>query len=190
MNGMETIPGLDFTAIDFEAANSDRASACAVGITSVRDGIVTGTRSWLISPQTGLGSFDKYAMKVHGITPGMVADAPSLENSIKEISNLIGDGPVLAHNISYDADVLRRSYEIAGLNPPTNELRCTQTLSRVALKMAKTKLHLVTEHLGLPEFDNHDAGADSLACARIALHIAELRGATTITGLYRGLGIA
>lgn len=187
---METIPGLDFTAIDFEAANSDRASACAVGITSVRDGLLSGTRSWLIRPHTGLDSFDKYAMKLHGITPEMVAEASPLKDSIKEIARLIGDGPVLAHNIGYDADVLRRSYEIAGLNPPTNELRCTQTLARVALQLEKTKLHMVAEHLGLPEFDNHDAGADSLACARIALRLAEIRGATTVTGLYRGLGIA
>lgn len=190
MGSMETTSGLDFTAIDFEAANSDRASACSVGVTTVRDGAITGTTSWLIYPHTGLDSFDPYATRIHRIDASTVEGAPSLEESMLKLAGIIGDGPVLAHNIGYDADVLRRSYEIAGLNPPTNELRCTQTLSRAALGLPKTKLHMVTEHLGLPEFDNHDAGADSLACARIALHIAELHGATTITGLYRGLGIA
>lgn len=189
MGHMETIPGLNFTAIDFEAANSDRASACAVGITTVRDGIIAGTESWLIHPHTGLESFDKYAMRVHGITPEMTAGASSLEESMFKLAALIGDGPVLAHNIGYEADVLRRSYEIAGMNPPTNELRCTETLSRTALRLGKHKLHLVAEHLGLPEFALHDAGADSLTCALIAIEIGRRRAATSIRDLYRGLGI-
>lgn len=187
---MDIIPGLNFTAIDFEAANSDRASACAVGATTVHDGITTGTRSWLIRPHTGINSFDPFAAMLHGIDAAAVADAPSLEESMALLRDLIGDGPVLAHNMSYDGDVLRRSYEIAGFPAPANELRCTQTLSRTALKLSKTRLYLVAEHLGLPTFQQHDAGADALTCARVALAIAKREGATTITELYRGLGIA
>lgn len=187
---METIPGLDFTAIDFEAANSDRAAACSVGITTVREGIIGTTRSWLIRPHTGLDSFDPYAVRVHGITPQMVEDAASLEDSMRELADIIGDGPVLAHNISYDADVLRTSFQIAGLPEPRNEFRCTQTLSRAALRLPKNRLADVAGHLGLPAFDAHDAGADALTCARIALAIAKRQDATTITKLYKGLGIA
>lgn len=187
---MGSMGTLNFTAIDFEAANSNRASACAVGITTVRAGEIIDTESWLIRPHTGLDTFDLYATKVHGIDASMVEDAPSLEESMHRIAGLIGDGPVLAHNIGYDAAVLRRSLAIAGLPQPRNEFRCTQTLSRVALQLTKTRLQTVAELLGLPEFDAHDAGADALTCARIALAIAEREEAKTITGLYRGLGIA
>jgi DNA polymerase-3 subunit epsilon len=186
---METIPGLDFTAIDFEAANSDHASACAVGLAVVRGGIITHTRSWLIRPHTGLESFDRYAMRVHGITPEMTTDALSLEESMLKLSALIGDGPVLAHNMSYDGAVLRSSFGIAGLPSPDNEFRCTQTLSRVALGLTKTKLHMVAAELGLPDFAQHDAGADALTCARIAIEIGRRQNATSITNLYAGLGI-
>lgn len=34
------LPGLSFTAIDFETANPKRASVCAVGVVKVRDGVV------------------------------------------------------------------------------------------------------------------------------------------------------
>jgi DNA polymerase-3 subunit epsilon len=42
---------LDFTAIDFETANSSSASACAVGLARVRDGRVVETAGWLIKPR-------------------------------------------------------------------------------------------------------------------------------------------
>lgn len=187
---METTPGLNFTAIDFEAANSDRASACAVGVAVVKDGIIANTRSWLIRPHTGLDSFDRYATRVHGIDAAMVVNARSLRDSMFELADLIGAGPVLAHNIGYDADVLRTSFEIAGLPQPANEFRCTETLARAALRLPKNKLADVAEHLDLPEFEAHDAGADALTCARIALAIAAQQKATTITKLYKGLGIA
>lgn len=190
MGSMETIRGLDFTAIDFEAANSDRASACAVGVAVVHDGIITDNRSWLIRPYTGLETFDAYATRIHGIDASMVLTAPSLKESTLQLATILGDGPVLAHNIGYDADVLRRSYEIAGLNPPINELRCTEKLSRAALGLGKNKLHLIAEHLGLPDFEMHDAGADALTCARIAVEIARSQGATSIKALYRRLGVA
>ena len=71
---------LDFTAIDFEAANSDRASACAIGVAVVRGGIITNTRSWLIKPHTGIESFDRYATRVHGINAQMVVNAKALRS--------------------------------------------------------------------------------------------------------------
>ena len=42
--------GLDFTAIDFETANSNSASACSVGLVKVRDGVVVDEAGWLIRP--------------------------------------------------------------------------------------------------------------------------------------------
>ena len=84
--------------------------------------------------------------------------------------------------------MLRRSFVIAGLKPPKNEFRCTDALFLTALWLENHKLHLVAEHLGLPKFQAHNAGADALTCARIAIEIARLSGATSITGLYRGLG--
>ncbi|QDG89087.1 hypothetical protein [Pseudarthrobacter sp. NIBRBAC000502770] len=107
---MEPTPGLTFTAIDFEAANSDRASAGAVGLAVVRDGTITRTRSWLIRPHTGIDSFDPNAGRIHGIDAQIMAGAPSLEESMHTLAGIIGDGPVLAHNIGYGAGVMRRSF--------------------------------------------------------------------------------
>ena len=40
--------GLDFTAIDFETANSSPASACSVGLVRVRDGKVVAQTGWAV----------------------------------------------------------------------------------------------------------------------------------------------
>jgi DNA polymerase-3 subunit epsilon len=40
-----------FTAIDFETANADRGSACAVGLVVVEDGQIVSRTSQLIRPE-------------------------------------------------------------------------------------------------------------------------------------------
>lgn len=190
MKGMETIPGLNFTAIDFEAANSDRLSVISAGYATVRDGIVTATGTWLIRPETGLDNFDPYSMRIHGITPEMAAEGISLAESMERLFKIIGGDPVLAHNMGYERAVIARACQALKLPAPMNELRCSETLARTALRLTRTRLHLVAEALGLPEFEKHDSGADALACAQVVLALARREGATTIRGLYRGLGIA
>ncbi len=68
---------LDFTAIDFETANSSGASACAVGLARVRNGRVVATAAWLIKPPAGHDQFAPINVGIHGIQPSHVANAPS-----------------------------------------------------------------------------------------------------------------
>lgn len=190
MGFMEKIPGLNFTAIDFEAANSDRLSVISAGYAAVRDGIVTATGTWLIYPETGLGSFDEYAMRIHGITPAMAAAGEPLEDSMERLFKIFGGDPVLAHNMKYERSVITKACQSLKLAMPKNEMRCSETLARTALpELTRTRLSAVAEALELPEFIKHDSGADALACARVVLAIAARSGATNIRGLYAGLGI-
>jgi DNA polymerase-3 subunit epsilon len=46
------------------------------------------------------------------------------------------------------------------------------------------RLPRVVEHFGLSDFNHHEAGDDSLACAQIALAIAAVTGAATIDELW------
>lgn len=41
---------MDWAAIDFETANADRASACALGLVVVKEAMIVKRRSWLIRP--------------------------------------------------------------------------------------------------------------------------------------------
>lgn len=51
---------LNYTAIDFETANSYRGSPCAVGLVRVRDGVSVAERRWLMRPPEEVDYFDGY----------------------------------------------------------------------------------------------------------------------------------
>lgn len=182
---MEKIPGLNFTAIDFEAANTDRLSVVSAGYATVRDGAVTDTGTWIIRPETGLDSFDPYAMRIHKITPQIAAGGDSLADSMERLFRIIGGHPVLAHNMKYEKSVITRACQELGLPVPMNEMRCSETLARTALRLQRTRLHLVAEALGIEEFEKHDAGADALACARVVIALAARQQTSSIRALYR-----
>jgi DNA polymerase-3 subunit epsilon len=58
---------LNFTAIDFETANSYRGSPCSVGMVKVRDGQIVDESSTLIHPPAGFDHFDGFNTWLHGI---------------------------------------------------------------------------------------------------------------------------
>jgi DNA polymerase-3 subunit epsilon len=67
---------LDYTAMDFETANSYRGSPCAVGLVRVRDGEVVDQVRWLMRPPADVDHFDPFNVSIHGITADMVRDEP------------------------------------------------------------------------------------------------------------------
>ena len=67
---------LDFTAIDFETANSKRASVCAVGATRVRDGRIVERFDQLVHPPLGYDEFNEWNIRVHHIHPEDVRNRP------------------------------------------------------------------------------------------------------------------
>ena len=58
---------LDYTAIDFETANSYRGSPCAVGLVRVRDGQPVDEQRWLIRPPEQVDYFESFNTALHGI---------------------------------------------------------------------------------------------------------------------------
>ena len=76
---------LDFTAIDFETANGNAASACAVGLVKVRDGLVVDRFSTLIRPTAPYDEFREWNTRIHGIYAHQVLDAPDWTETQQQI---------------------------------------------------------------------------------------------------------
>ena len=180
---------IDFTAIDFETANSHPSSACAVGMVKVRDGRVVDRVSWLIRPPVGHAEFLPFNVKIHGITADMVAEASDWAGQLEDLREYIGSDVAVAHNASFDMGVIRAA--CAETITPTPRLRylCSVQVSRKTYEIPSHRLPLSAAAAGYGEFAHHDALADAEACAAIIIDAAARHGAADIAALVKTTGL-
>ena len=161
---------MDFTAIDFETANSSRSSACALGLVQVRAGVVTAEHAWLIDPQQ---RFDGMNIAIHGITPSMVQGKPTFRELWPTVEPLLQGEVVVAHNASFDMSVLRYCLDDSSVSYPDFQYLCTYLLGKKMLQeLPSHKLNVVSEHFGI-QLKHHDALDDARASALILLKLME-----------------
>lgn len=155
----------NFVAIDFETANYSRTSACAVGLVHVRGGEIVTEKTLLIRPPQRQFNFTH----IHGLTWADVENAPTFAELWGAIGAFISQGDFLvAHNASFDRGVLQGCCKSNGLQVPSLPFVCTVQLARKQWGIFPTKLPDVCGHLDIP-LNHHDAGSDSLACAKIVV---------------------
>jgi DNA polymerase III epsilon subunit-like protein len=174
---------LDFTAIDFETANSYRGSPCSVGLVKVRGGVVVDERHWLIRPPEQVDHFDPFNIRIHGITPGMVAEAPRWNVVLPQIVDFIGDDVLVAHNAGFDTGVIRYACAVDGIEWPSLTFLCTLVIARRAFALPSYRLPFVTEACGVVLQGHHDALADARAVVDIVRGMASLGGVADLHGL-------
>ena len=180
---------LDFTAIDFETANSYRGSPCSVGLVKVRDGQVVDTEGWLIHPPAAADTFDLFNVYLHGITPEMVADAPSWKDILPRLVAYIDGDVVVAHNAAFDTGVIRYACEADAIEWPSLDYLCTLVLARQVLKLPSYRLPFVAEACGIALTDHHDAVADAQAAALIATSLSSSAGFADLSELAAARGV-
>jgi DNA polymerase-3 subunit epsilon len=174
---------LDFTAIDFETANSSSASACAVGLVRVRAGKVVAQAGWLIRPPLGHDAFFDLNIQIHGIRPEHVLGAKSWSDQLDDIAAFAGADVLVAHNAGFDMAVLRRACEATGDLCPPYRYFCSLQLARKAYELPSYRLPSAAAAAGFTGFAHHDATADALACAHIVIDAARRVAASDVEDL-------
>lgn len=180
---------LDFTAIDFETANTSSASACAVGLARVRDGKVVASTGWLIKPPPGHDQFFEINTGIHGIHAEDVLNTKSWTEQLDDLYGFAGDDLLVAHNAGFDMAVLRRACEATGDIVPPYRYVCSLQVSRKTYELDSYRLPFVAAAAGHLDFAHHDAAADALACAHIMVDCAQRAGAQDIVELAMLLGV-
>lgn len=171
---------MNFTAIDFETANSSRGSACAVGLCTVEDGEIIRHVHHLIRPDPLY--FSPFNISIHGITEEDVANAPSFAELWPELLAGIS-GPLVAHNASFDISVIRRSLDDAGMDYPDIDYYCTYVISKLAWPgMPTYALDHMAQHLGI-SFQHHNAVDDARACASVMLEACRVHAVDSLLDL-------
>ena len=180
---------LDFTAIDFETANSSPASACSVGLVRVRDGQVVATAGWLIRPPEGHDEFQEWNTKIHGIRAHDVLTAATWADQFDRLCAFAGADVLVAHNAGFDLNVLRRASEATGAECPPYRSLCSLQVARKTYQLDSYRLPKAAEAAGFTGFSHHDALADALACAHIIMDAARRTASADIFALADALGI-
>ena len=180
---------VNFTAIDFETANSSSASACSVGLVKVRDGRVVDSVAWFIKPAVGHDMFLAWNIKIHGIRPTDVAGAATWSEQLPDLVAFAGDDHLVAHNAGFDLGVIKTSSTVAGLVVPDFTYVCSLQVARRTYHLDSYRLPVAAMAAGFEGFAHHDALADAEACAAIMIHAAHRHGAGTIEELAQITGV-
>ena len=154
-----------FVAIDFETANHDRDSACALGLAAGQDGRIVRAQSFLIRPPSPEFTFTG----IHGLRWEDVCDAPTFGELWPMLLAWIDNAKfIAAHNAPFDRSVLQACCTTYGIPAPRKPFTCTVQLARSQWAIYPTRLSDVCRRLRIP-LRHHDSGADAKACARIVL---------------------
>ena len=160
----------DFAAIDFETANSERTSVCAVGVVVVRGGEIAGRFYSLIQPEPNY--YNYWCQRVHGLSRADTDDAPLFPDVWRQIEPLVAGLPLVAHNKAFDESCLRATMRCYGIDWPDLVFHCTLQASKRRLRgLPSHSLDAVAAALGHPMTNHHNALADAEAAAHIALAI-------------------
>lgn len=176
---------LDFTAIDFETANSYRGSPCSVGLVKVRGGLIVDEQHWLIRPPEAADWFAPFNVSLHGITPEMVATAPRWREILPRLLDFVGSDVLVAHNAGFDIGVMRYACAADNIEWPRVSFLCTLVLGRRAYRLPSYRLPFVAEACGATLLDHHDALADARAVAGIVDGMARAAEVATLEELAK-----
>lgn len=150
-------------------------------VTMALTGEVIDEWETLVDPQRDVGP-----TWLHGISPSMLVGAPTFEEVAGSLAARLQDGAVVAHNLPFDARMLRGEYARLGVDVDLSGGLDT-------LRATRCKLALACHHHGVPLDGAHRALYDARATAQLLLRVAEsleacARPAAFLTPVARDAG--
>lgn len=160
---------MDFVAIDFETATYKRYSACAVGIVTVKNNVITDRYYTLIQPPDNL--YHWQTIRVHGIQPHQTAEEPHFLDIFPTLLEHLEGQTIVAHNESFDRNVMKSAMEYYGLDYTDYDFgyrwECTCKIYR-AKGYKPARLSNCCERRGIA-LNHHHALSDAEGCAQLYL---------------------
>lgn len=154
---------MTFTAIDFETATGYHP--CSVGIVTVENGVIVDEYVSLIKPLNN--EYNPFTIRVHGIYPKDTINAKIYPEIEKRLKNRV----VVAHNESFDRNVLMKTMLLHGLNYDDLNIaakwECTVKIYK-AKGIKPTKLSDCCREMNI-HLNHHEALSDARACAKLYL---------------------
>jgi DNA polymerase III subunit epsilon len=153
---------LTFTAFDIETANNNSESLCQIGFVTVNDGLILSEKSFLVQPPGN--EYEARHSCIHGIDALITKDKPFFPEVWEKIKDTFIGSLLVAHNASFDLNILYSTLDFYNLPRPQFSCDCTYKMSGLKLKALAESLKLnITKH--------HDALSDAQVCAQCYLFL-------------------
>lgn len=164
---MELVAVIDFETTGLSPAQGDRATEVAAVI--VENGKVVDRYQSLMNAGVRIPAFIE---SLTGITNTMIRTAPPVAEIMREVSDFVGDHPLVAHNASFDSKFW--DAELARIQRVRKQdFVCSLLLSRRIFPQAPShKLGALVEYARLPVAGRyHRALADAEMAASLLLRL-------------------
>ena len=156
--------GVDFVVVDVETTGLSPAfgdRVCEIAVVHLRGDTELATFNSLVNPGRPISPG---AAAVNGITPAMVATAPSFQEIAPEIVRWIAGRVFVAHNAPFDLGFLAAEFQRLRTPLPVTQVVDTLALARQYYAFPSNSLGAIADHLNIPYPRRHRALQD----ARIA----------------------
>jgi DNA polymerase-3 subunit epsilon len=155
----------DYIAIDFETANNNRISACAIGLAFVKNGYLVHTLKRYIKPPKE-EKFTDFHTNIHGINESHMEFALNFNLLWRaEFSKYFNTNLLVLHNASMDASILRNLFEYYNIENTTISYLDTMLLADKA--GYPKKLTELAQKFNIEIKNHHDPLCDAQACANV-----------------------
>jgi DNA polymerase-3 subunit epsilon/ATP-dependent DNA helicase DinG len=160
---MRTLVALDLETTGLDPA---RDAILEIGALRFRGARVEKSISQLVNPGRPIPPF---ITQLTGIDDHMVASAPRLTSVLGELVDLIGDAPVIGHNIAFDLAFLQRR----GLLAHAQGVDTFDMASVMLPSVGRYGLGAIARQLGIPVPTSHRALADAQTTHQVFLLMVE-----------------
>ena len=169
-----------YVVVDVETTGVDLRHDRMVSIAAVRvcEGKILLGQIFneMVNPDREIG---RAAIKLHGIVPGLVAEARTAKEVFSDFLDFLGEDILVAHHAGFDLNILNKimkskyGFGLQNLALDTEKLFCEIVFypflltSRAARLQSGYSLDAIADHFGIEIQDRHTAMGDALATAMI-----------------------
>jgi len=155
----------DFIAIDFETANKNRISACAIGLVFIKDFKIVYSKKHFIKPPKS-EEFSSFHSNIHKINEEDVEHSYTFEELWQdEFSKYFNDNLIVFHNASMDLSILKNLFEHFSIS--NYDIDYIDTMQLAEKSGNPKKLTELAEKYGIEIENHHDPIEDAKVCAMI-----------------------
>lgn len=151
-----------FVVVDIETANPDLTSICQIGIAVFENGNLIDQWESLINPNA---YFDEMNVYIHGITPSMVRNSPTIKQVESKIKGYFADNVVCSYG-AFDRVSLTRIFPDLQ-NKWLDIMRVVRRSWDNKFSIKGYGLSKVAKHLKIEQLNHHQALDDAITAGKV-----------------------